>query len=142
MPTAPRQLTFPSRLENLPPIIDFVTAFMEENGVDPGTISRVQVAADEAATNVIKHAYGGKVGPITILCAIEEGVLTVTFLDQGVPFDPTTVKEPDLESGVEDRPIGGLGIYFMRQLMDEVLYHRPADGGNALTLRKKLVAKT
>lgn len=140
MPITPRQITVPSRLENLPVIIDFITAFMEENGLDPGTLNRVQVAADEAATNVIKHAYAGSEGPVTVTCAIEKDAVAVTFLDHGIPFDPTTVKPPDVESGVDDRPIGGLGIYFMRKLMDEVEYHRPPGGGNALTLRKKLVA--
>jgi serine/threonine-protein kinase RsbW len=133
-----RQLTVPSRLENLPVIVDFITAFMEERGLDPGTVNRVQVASDEAATNVIKHAYAGREGPVKITCAIENGAISVTFLDQGQPFDPTTVKAPDLESGVDDRPIGGLGIFFMRKLMDEVVYHQPPGGGNALTLRKKL----
>jgi serine/threonine-protein kinase RsbW len=138
MPSTPRQLTLPGRLENLPAIIDFITAFMEDNDLQPGVINRVQVAADEAATNIIKHAYPGGEGPVTVNCALENGALSVTFLDQGRPFDPTTVKPPDLESEAEDRPIGGLGIYFMRTLMDEVAYHQPPGGGNALTIRKKL----
>jgi sigma-B regulation protein RsbU (phosphoserine phosphatase) len=87
--------------------------------------------------NVINYAYpDGVIGDIDITAEVEDGTITFTIVDGGVAFDPTAKSDPDLTLAAEDRPIGGLGIHLVRQLMDSIGYERK-DDKNILTLTKK-----
>jgi len=98
---------------------------------------QVQLAVDEAATNIIQHAYAD-ITPDTLRISweIAAGELIFVLVDHGKPFDPDTVPTPDINSSFEDRQGGGLGIYMMKKLMDTVTYTFDASG-NTLTLRKR-----
>ena len=133
------ELEIESKLENLSAINDFVTEAMKQLAADPATISRVQLAVDEACTNVIKHAYSEQKGIITVILELADDDLVVTIRDYGKPFEPSSVSLPDLEADLDKRKVGGLGIYFMRQLMDDVSYTFDAKKGNTLTMRKRLL---
>ena len=135
------ELKVDSRLENLSIISDFIDKVMRQIGTKGRSISEVQLAVDEACTNIIKHAYSEWKDIITITLEMGEEDLIVTITDRGKPFEPSSIPPPDLESDVGERRIGGLGIYFMRKLMDEVSYSFDAEEGNKLTMRKHLMPK-
>ena len=132
------ELEVESKLENLPVIGDFLAEAMNQLDIEPATASRVQLVVDEACTNVIKHAYSEWKGLITLVLELVDNDLIITVRDQGKPFDPSSVSPPDLETDLDERKIGGLGIYFMRELMDEISYNFDAEKGNELTMRKRL----
>jgi serine/threonine-protein kinase RsbW len=100
----------------------------------------VQTAVDEACTNIINYAYAGKGGMITITCELHDSDFVVTISDNGKQFDPIKVPPPDLESGLNERKIGGLGIYFMKKLMDDVSYSFDKNG-NTLVMRKRIIGQ-
>lgn len=110
-------------------------------GVDAATIPDVVLAVDEAATNIILHGYQGQEGIIEIEVVQEGDALVVRLRDETVPFDPTSVPPPDLTVPLEQRAPGGLGIYLIRQVMDEVMYRITSQGGNELTLVKRGVGR-
>ena len=131
-------LAFPGRFDRLAAISEFVTRAAEAAGLDARAIYAVQIAVDEACSNIIEYAYGGEGrGDIECTCRINDGGLAVILRDHGRPFDPTSVPEPDLHASLEDRNGGGLGLYFMRQLMDKVHFEFTQDSGNVLTMVKR-----
>jgi anti-sigma regulatory factor (Ser/Thr protein kinase) len=132
------ELEVENNLDQLPVIGDFVADTLLHFGADTATISRVQLAVDEASTNVIHYAYSGGTGRLKLVLELEGDDLIITLIDWGVPFDPNTVPPPDLEADIDNRKIGGLGIYFMRRLMDQVTYTFDAHEGNRLTMKKRL----
>ena len=131
------ELKIDAKVENLPVIADFIAAVMRQLDIEEG-VSEIQIAVDEACTNIIQHAYSGKGGIITISCKLQDDDLVITIRDEGRPFDPGSVPLPDVEANLEERRIGGLGIYLMRKLMDDVSYNFNAKKGNKLTMRKRL----
>lgn len=107
---------------------------MEGKAVDD-----VELAVDEAASNIIQHAYEGEnKGEIECSYSIDSDGLIVMMRDFGKPFNPKRVKNPDLESDVCCREEGGLGLHFMRSLMDSVEFSFNGHGGNLLTMTKRL----
>ena len=133
-----RTLTLPGRFENLAEIAKFVVQAAEAAGFDERTVYSVQLAVDEACSNIIEHAYGGEDrGDIECTCRIDNEGLTVTLRDQGDSFDLASVPEPDIHANLEERDARGLGVYFIRQLMDEIRFAHTPDSGNVLTLVKR-----
>ena len=134
---ASQTATFPGRFDSLAAISEFTRRAAEAAGFDDAAIYQVQLAADEACTNIIEHAYGGEgLGEIECTIQIESTGLTLTFRDKGRPFDPTCVPQPNIRAALEDRESGGLGVFLIHRLMDEVHFDC-ADSGNALTLVKR-----
>jgi len=133
-------LTFPGRFESLAAISEFVTRAAEATGLDTRAVDAVQLAVDEACSNVIEHAYQGEErGDIECTCCSSDDGLTVIIRDSGRPFDPSLVQEPNLNPTLQDEKFtgGGLGLYFMRQLMDKVHFEFVPDSGNVLTMVKR-----
>ncbi len=131
-------LTVASDLANLAQIAEFVSAAALRLGLDDEQAFQVQMATDEACANVIEHAYGlGQVGDIGIRCELEGDHFVVTIRDHGAPFELDAIPEPDLTCPLEDRQIGGLGLYFMRRLMDRVVFRTDPDTGNELKMYKR-----
>lgn len=100
----------------------------------------INLVLEELVTNVINYAYPSTEEHSFSVTADGEagGVLTLQIIDDGVPFDPLNeAPEVDVTLGVEERPVGGLGIFIVKQIMDEVSYSR-TDGKNILTLQKNL----
>jgi len=127
---------FPAKLENLESMLRFIRSGAEERGFGSKKMNQIQVASEEALVNVISYAYPDKDGSIEITYNIKEGErLVIEIVDWGAPFDPLSLPEPDIDAPIEDRKIGGLGIYMMRNIMDEVSYEREGDR-NILTLVK------
>jgi anti-sigma regulatory factor (Ser/Thr protein kinase) len=95
------------------------------------------MAVDEACTNIIEHAYGDAPGDIHLGCRVAPGECVITIRDRGRPFDPESVPPPDLTCDLEDRRAGGLGLYLMRKLMDEVRFSFDPDKGNQVVMIKR-----
>jgi len=108
-------------------------------GLDEKAIYQVETAVDEACSNIIEHAYGGEDrGDIHIECYSSPGLLKVILKDNGKSFDPDLVIAPDIDSDLEDRSDHGLGLFFIRRWMDSVRFEFSKDGGNTLTMIKKM----
>ena len=132
-------ITLTNDIEQVPQLADFVDMVCEEVGFDPSVSIQMNLAIEEAVVNVMSYAYPvSTVGNVNIEAQADDDCLTFTIIDNGTPFDPTAKSEVDTTLSAEERPIGGLGIHLVRQLMDGINYER-IDGKNILTLRKKLV---
>ena len=129
--------TFPARFEFLDEIRDAVADVAREGGFADKTIYSLQLAADEAASNIIEHAYEGvSNASLAMTCDMQGDQIVITMHDTGRSFNPTTVKEPNLKADLSERQIGGLGVYLMRKLMDSVSYES-SKSGNLLTMKKR-----
>ena len=128
---------FPGNFKSLAPISDFVVAEAEAAGFSANDVYAIQTAVDEACANIIDHAYGGEdIGDIQISIRTLENGLQIILRDNGEPFNPDEVPEPDTSSPLEIRKERGLGVFFMRKLMDEVKFCFSSQRGNTLTLIK------
>jgi anti-sigma regulatory factor (Ser/Thr protein kinase) len=133
-----RKATFEANFQSLDEIREFVGEAALRVGFSDKEIYSIQLAADEASTNIIEHAYAGvENGKIEIDCSIGDGELKIVMRDQGKPFDPSSVPEPNVKADLSERKIGGLGMYLMRKLMDAVYYESLSGAGNTLTMIKR-----
>lgn len=131
-------LTLPNNVEFIPQLAAFIEEVTESHGIDPSVMMSINLALEEAVVNVMNYAYPeGTIGEIDISVTFSDGSITFTIQDTGTPFDPTKVSNPDTSLSAEERPIGGLGIYLVRELMDEVSYCYE-NNHNILTLKKKI----
>lgn len=133
------KVTFDADFDNLDEIRDFVGEAAGQAGFSDKEIYAIQLAADEASSNIIEHAYAGmKGGKLEIECSLFEGGLQIVMRDQGKSFNPSSVPEPNVNADLSERKIGGLGMYLMRKLMDEVTYETSDETGNILTMIKRV----
>ena len=130
-------LTLLNNVDELNKLPEFVDTVCEEAHIDMMMVTSLNLALDEAVTNVVLYAYGDREGTVDIEAIYTDKYIKFIITDSGIPFDPTQTQEVDITLGVEERPIGGLGIHLVRQIMDTVNYER-TDGKNILTLTKKL----
>jgi serine/threonine-protein kinase RsbW len=140
------KLTIPGRYEEIKRVCDFVAEGAARAGLDEDDIFHVQLACDEACTNVIEHTYEEEdAGDISVSWEIGQRYFTIIIRDRGEPFDPQEIpapRVPPVPADAEDLMVGGLGVYFMRQLMDRVHFAYDEGRGNVLTMEKKLPGKT
>jgi serine/threonine-protein kinase RsbW len=128
---------FPARFEYLDDVRSHVAAVARAAGFSDKSVYAVQLAADEAASNIIEHAYVGEPDAwFEMNCEFSDDRLVVTFTDHGKSFDFSKVQKPDVKADLSDRRIGGLGVYLMQKLMDNVQY-RSTGSENVLTLIKR-----
>lgn len=132
------KITFDANFDLLDDIRDFVGDMARKVGFSDREVYSIQLAADEASSNIIEHAYAGvQDGKLEVECNIFDGGMKIVMRDRGKPFNPSSVPEPNLNADLAERKIGGLGMYLMRKLMDEVTYVSSADGGNTLIMIKR-----
>ena len=130
------RLTLTNDISNIPLLAEFVEAIAEELELDMEISMSLNLALEEAVVNVMNYAYPKDTkGDILIDALTDDDCLKFVITDQGVAFDPTAKDEVDTSLSAEERPIGGLGIHLVRQLMDNIEYERK-DGNNILTLSK------
>ena len=133
-----RHLILHNNIQQIPQLAEFIETIAEEKHLDQSMAMGLNLALEEAVTNVILYAYPeGSDGLVDIEAVIREHTLEFIVTDSGKPFDPTAAPEADTSLGVEERPIGGLGIYLVRNIMDGVTYVR-SEGKNILTMTKKI----
>jgi len=134
-----RSLKLTNDLDEVHQLAAFVDEVCETTGLDMSLTMSLNLAIEEAVVNVIDYAYpAGTKGDILIEARANEQYLKIVINDWGTPFDPTAKGDVDTTLSAEERPIGGLGIHLVRQIMDSINYER-TDGKNVLTLRKKIV---
>ncbi len=133
-----RHLILHNDIQQIPQLAEFIETIADEINLDQGLAMSLNLALEEAVTNVILYAYPkGSDGQVDVEAIIRKDKLKFIISDSGQEFDPTAAPEADITLGVEDRPIGGLGIYLVRKIMDSVSYER-TDGKNILSMTKKI----
>lgn len=135
-----QEMTVNATPEQIERVVDFVNEQLAALGCTEEARVDVDVAVDELLGNIVLYAYGSETGTVTVRVDAEEDPLAIiiTLLDSGVPFDPLAEARPNTTSlPTKERPIGGLGLFLAKELMDEITY-RYRDGQNALTIRKAL----
>ena len=123
--------------ENLGDVLSFVDSILEEHGCSMKLQMQIDIAVEEIFVNIAHYAYGEETGDAVILAGVDDNMFFVTFSDSGMPYNPLEKEDPDTTLDVEERPIGGLGIYMVKKSMDKVEYEHK-DGKNVFTIRKKL----
>lgn len=133
-----QHLVLHNDVQEISKLADFVDSIAEENQLDPSLAMSLNLALEEAVTNVVLYAYPkGTDGEVDITARLADGSLEFVISDSGIPFDPTAAPKADTTLSVQERPIGGLGIYLVREIMDDVHYER-VDGKNRLSISKKV----
>lgn len=133
------KLRFKAVLENVATAIDCVAKSAREAGFDEGVLYQLQLAVDEACANVVQHAYEGmEAGDMEVSCSFDDECLIIRVRDWGRSFVPEDVPEPDVDAPLEERTLGGLGLFLIRQCMDQVEFSFDAELGNELTMTKRL----
>ena len=136
-PVQPFELCVDSNLAHLATISQFVADGARQAGLSEDEVFALQMAADEACTNSIEHAYDGRQGEVRVCCWTEGDEYVVRVTDFGEPFDPESVPIPDTTVPLMERSIGGLGLYFMRELVDRVDFVSDPVQGNQVIMRKR-----
>jgi serine/threonine-protein kinase RsbW len=133
-----KSIQFAAKFEYLDEIREFVGEIARKGGFSDKDIYNIQLATDEAASNIIEHAYE-KIsdGVLELSCGMQGDIIKIILIDHGESFDPSVIPLPDLKADLSERKIGGLGIFLMRKLMDEVHYEPKADKSNVLTMSKR-----
>ena len=132
-----RTVTFPGRFESLAQISNLIVKQAKKAGLDEAAIYAVDLAVDEAVTNIIEHAYGGEgIGNIQCTCQVKEDGLIITLRDFGQPFNPEKIPAPNLRARLKDLKSGGAGLFLIRKMMDEVHFEFNPKTGNLLTMVK------
>ena len=125
-------------IQKIPQLAEFVETIAEEKQLSQSLAMGLNLALEEAVTNVILYAYpDGADGLVDVEAILKDHTIEFIITDSGVPFDPTAAPEADITLPVDERPIGGLGIYLVRQLMDEIRYQRLGDK-NILSMTKNI----
>ena len=133
-----QSVRFQAKFEFLDEIRDFVGNIAREGGFSQKDVYNIQLATDEAASNIIEHAYEGITnGILDLSCGMQGDAIKIVLIDYGAPYDPSVVPVPDIKADLSERKIGGLGIFLMRKLMDEVHYDPRSDKSNVLTMIKR-----
>ena len=132
------ELTLDARQSSLGQVADFIENVVDELNLEPDAAFAVQLATDEACQNAVEHACKFDSNQkVTLVCESDGADLVVTVRERGEPFDPTQEAKPKLGAALAKRNGGGLGIHFMRKMMDEVRHERHDDGTNSVTMIKR-----
>ena len=136
----PKRITVKATIENVQKVTDFVNEELESLGCSMKAQMQIDIAIDELFGNIANYAYGTGEGTATVEVhgRLEEPAqVWITFKDQGVPYNPLAKDDPDVTLSVEERQIGGLGIFLVKKTMDDISYEY-RDGKNILTIKKNL----
>jgi serine/threonine-protein kinase RsbW len=125
---------FPAQLSHLPDAMAFLSACAAAQGMSPDRVGEIELVVEEVLVNIINYAYPGGGGDVTVTCdADTAGQVVMTFIDSGAAFDPLALPPPDISADIESRTVGGLGVFFVRELSESVTYARRGDT-NQLTI--------
>ena len=134
-----KELSIDATVENIAPVTDFVNKELEALDCPVRIRHQIDVAIDELFGNIAQYAYDPQVGPATVRVEVAQQPLAViiTFIDHGVPYDPLSQADPLIHLPLEERKVGGLGIFLVKKTMDDVTYEYK-NGQNILTIKKCL----
>ena len=132
-----RSITLPNDIATITQLSEFVETVCEEKGLDMALTMNLNLALEEAVVNVMSYAYPDSQGDVKVDIIIDDQKVVSTLTDSGIPFDPTQKGDVDTTLPAEERPIGGLGIHLVKQIMDKVSYQYVGNQ-NILTLEKNI----
>ena len=134
-----KELTVEAKIENIEAVTDFVNEQLEALDCPMKAQMQIDIAIDELFGNIAHYAYNPEIGKATVRVEVIEDPLavTITFIDNGVPYDPLAKADPDTTLSAEEREIGGLGIYMVKKSMDDITYEYK-DGHNILKIKKHI----
>lgn len=134
-----QKLSLPAEVERMEEVLDFIHTQLEPYDMSMKTEMQIDIAVEEVFVNIAHYAYAPGVGEATVCVEVEEAnrCAVIRFMDAGKPYDPLSREDPDVTLSVEEREVGGLGIFMVKKSMDEVSYAYE-DGQNILTIRKRL----
>lgn len=137
-----KEMVVEATIENIPKVTAVVDEQLEQLACPMKTQIQVDMAIDELFSNIAYYAYNPGIGSATVRVEVTEDPLAVviTFIDNGVPYDPLAKADPDITLSAEERGIGGLGIYMVKKTMDDVSYEYK-DGQNILRIKKNIQEK-
>ena len=134
------EITVPADLKFLELVVTLVSKMAQLAGLKEKDVFNIELAVDEACTNVIMHAFEkDNSESYTVVCLIDDASFTIEVNDRGKFFDFDSVPEPEVQASIDDRKVGGLGIYLIRQIMDEVMFNQEPDGLKRLVMRKLII---
>ena len=137
--TAPRRIIMKNEMAEVSRMRGFFQSVCREHNIDEDTFKSLNLAIEEWVANVINYAYPkGTRGHVELTAKMNDQELKIVVRDHGIPFDPTQAEDVDTDAELEDRPVGGLGIYLVKAIMDTIHYERTVDGYNVLTMTKTL----
>ena len=134
-----KELTVDAVIENIPAVTAFVEEQLEQVGCPMKAQMQIDIAIDELFSNIAQYAYSPKTGKATVRVEMTEDPMAVviTFIDNGIPYDPLAKADPNVSLPADDRQIGGLGIFMVKKSMDEINYEYK-NGQNILTIKKHI----
>ncbi|MDE6874172.1 MAG: ATP-binding protein [Lachnospiraceae bacterium] len=133
------ELTVDATVENIARVTSFVEEELEKYDCPVKAQMQIAVAIDELFGNIAHYAYNPDIGPATVRVEVsgEPLAVIITFIDNGVPYDPLAKADPDISLGAQEREFGGLGIFMVKKSMDEIAYEYK-DGQNILRIKKRI----
>ena len=134
-----KELDIEALVDNLDTVIAFIDEELEEAACPPKIQMQIDLAVEEIFVNIANYAYDPETGPATVRAGVhpDRSAVSITFIDHGVPYDPLAKADPDLSKSAEEREVGGLGIFLVKQTMDDIRYEY-VNGSNILTIVKGL----
>ncbi len=132
-----KELTIPAQTENLDQVLDFVNGILEEHTCSMYVQMQLDIAVEELFVNIAHYAYTPDAGQAIVQVSVEDEMATIVFIDSGIPYNPWAKEDPDTTLPLEERQIGGLGIYMVKNSMDEVDYVYK-EGKNVVTIKKNI----
>ena len=134
-----KELTVDAVIENIPAVTAFVEEQLEQYNCPMKAQMQIDIAIDELFSNIAQYAYTPKTGKATVRMEVTENPMAVviSFIDNGIPYDPLAKADPNVSLPADERQIGGLGIFMVKKSMDEINYEYK-DGQNILTIKKHI----
>lgn len=134
-----KELTIDALTQNIPAVTAFIDEQLEALDCPMRAQMQIDIAIDELFSNIAYYAYNPDVGPATVRVEVLDDPMAVviTFIDHGIPYDPLAKDDPNISLSIDEREIGGLGIYMVKKSMDSVTYEY-RDGQNILTIKKSI----
>jgi len=128
------RVILPATIDHLGDFIASLSRWLQQQGLAAEKIGRVQLAVEEALVNIIRYAYREKPGEVEVRGGIvEDNRFIIEILDSGVPFNVCSLPQPDVKCGIRERKVGGLGVFLIQKMVDELIYRREGDK-NVLTM--------
>ena len=129
------ELTVAAEIDRLHDVLSFVDDLLEQHDCHMKAQMQIDVALEELFVNIAHYAYPDSTGDATIRVGFTSESVQITLIDSGIPYDPLAKPDPDVTLNAQDRPIGGLGIFMTKKLMDDISYQY-SNGKNRLTIKK------
>lgn len=134
-----KEMTIDAAIENIPAVTAFVEEQLEQYNCPMKAQMQIDIAIDELFSNIAQYAYNPKTGKATVRVEVTENPMAViiTFIDNGVPYNPLAKTDPDVTLSADKREIGGLGIFMVKKSMDDISYEYK-NGQNILKIKKNI----